>query len=382
MTISAPIALSPTAALREKANELRSAGRPVIDLSAGELDFPTPDHVVAAAVKAAADPDNHRYGLASGLPRLREAIAAQATDRLGTPIGPAQVAITNGAKQALFNALLAVLDRSGGEVLIPKPYWVSFPSMVTLAGGAPRMVPPSTADLRVTADDLEHAASDATVALILVSPHNPTGHVYERSDIEEIARWAARRNIWLIMDETYARLTYGVDAISPAIAYPPIVDRLISVGSVSKAYAMTGWRVGWLVGPQPIVDRAVAIQSHTTSNVNQIAQHAALAAITGPDVTERFRQRLELRRDRAIAALSGALAAPPTATGAFYLYIQLHDGRDDVTIASELLDLGGVVTVPGRSFGQPGYLRISYAIDDALLDQGVAFIADHLGRTA
>lgn len=374
------ITLSPTARLRHRAAALRSSGTDVYDLSAGELDLPTPTHIVAAAVAAVARSENHHYGPPAGNERLRHAVAARLGLRAPGAVSAASVLITHGAKQALFNALVALL-RPGDEVLIPAPYWVTFPSAVHLAQGLPVIVRPPADSLKITPECLDAGWTPATRALVLCSPNNPTGLVYGESELADILGWAADRNLWIIADETYVDLGFH-PVPAPAITEPRVTERLITVGGVSKSFAMTGWRVGWMAGPQKVIDAAVAVQSHTTSNVSGVAQAAALAALTGPDVTAGFRSLLRDRLALCTALLEplGMLDAPPD--GAFYLFPNI--GRfdlDDVRVADRLLD-AGVITVPGTAFGCPGRIRLSFAVDESQLRTGLRTMAGVLRRPA
>lgn len=336
----------------------------------GELDLATPAHIVAAAIEAASRPENHHYGPTSGEDRLRQAVADRLTRRATATVDSSNVLVTNGAKQALFNTFAALLE-PGDEVLIPAPYWVTFPSSVRLANGNPVVVQPSTGELKVTADNMEAARTPSTRALLLCSPNNPTGQVYDRMELQAILSWAAEHGIWIVSDETYVDLGFRSVPTPSQVG----VDRLITVGSVSKSYAMTGWRVGWMSGPKEVIDAAIAVQSHTTSNVNRIAQAAALAALTGPDVTAEFRSILRGRLSLCESILGplGLLQSPPD--GAFYLFPDVSRfDNDDVVVADRLLTRG-VATVPGASFGGPGHLRLSFAVADAQLRRGLTTMA-------
>lgn len=373
------VTLSPTAALRQRAAHLCREGIDVIDLSAGELDLATPAHIVAAAVDAARRPENHRYGPTAGEPGLRQAIADRLALRTPTSVESSNVLVTHGAKQALFNTFTALLQ-PGDEVLVPAPYWVTFPSSVRLADGSPVIVEPTATELKVTVNSLDAARTPRTRALVLCSPNNPTGRIYDEAELHAILSWAADHDIWIVSDETYVDLGFRT-VPAPAQVQPRVADRLITVGSVSKSYAMTGWRVGWMAGPKSVIDAATAVQSHTTSNVSRIAQAAAFAALTGPDVTVEFREILQrrLRLCESILGPVGLFDSPPD--GAFYLFPDLRRfGTDDVAIADRLLS-AGVVTVPGVSFGAPGHLRLSYAIDEAQLRQGLTTMASILSDT-
>ncbi|MGW3954864.1 aminotransferase class I/II-fold pyridoxal phosphate-dependent enzyme [Streptomyces sp. NPDC004752] len=370
------VTLSPTAALRQRAARLRRAGTEVFDFSAGELDLPTPAHIVTAAIDAASEPKNHHYGPTSGDDPLRQAIAERLSLRAATPLDGSRVQVTNGAKQALFNTFMALLE-PGDEVLIPAPYWVTFPSSVRLAGGRPVVVRPSTGELKVTPDDLEAARTPSTRAMVLCSPNNPTGLVHDESELRALLAWAAEHGIWIVSDETYVDLAFR-PVPAPSRIDPGTADRLVTVGSVSKSYAMTGWRVGWMSGPKPIIDAATAVQSHTTSNVSRVAQAAALAALTGPDVTADFRAVLRHRLSLCASVLEplGLFRTPPD--GAFYIFPDVRRfDPDDIAVAERLLS-AGVVTVPGTSFGAPGHVRLSFAVGEAQLRHGLRLMADIL----
>lgn len=374
------ITLSPTARLRQRAAALRSSGTAVYDLSAGELDLPTPAHIVAAAADAVTRPENHHYGPTAGDEHLRHAVAARLSPRVPGAVSTRSVLITHGAKQALFNALSALLH-PGDEVLIPAPYWVTFPSAVRLAHGAPVIVRPPVDSLKITPESLDAAWTPATRALLLCSPNNPTGLVHDEPELAGILGWAVERNLWVLADETYVDLGFR-SVPAPAVTEPRITERLITIGGVSKSFAMTGWRVGWMAGPQKLVDAAIAVQSHTTSNVSGVAQSAALAALTGPDVTAGFRSLLHDRLTLCTALLEplGVLDAPPD--GAFYLFPDISRyASDDVQMADRLLD-SGVITVPGTAFGWPGRIRLSFAVDENQLSIGLQIMAGVLQRSA
>ncbi|MCV7065524.1 aminotransferase class I/II-fold pyridoxal phosphate-dependent enzyme [Mycolicibacterium farcinogenes] len=368
------IAVSPTAIVRQRAAELRRQGRPVHDLSAGELDLPTPGHIVDAAAAAAALPENHHYGATAGTDSLRQAVAERLGARSPGPVDAASVVITHGDKQALFNTFSAVLQ-PGDEVLVPAPYWVTFPATIRLAGGEPVIVAPDPATLKVTPEALEAASSSATTSLLVCSPNNPTGLAYTEAEFRALLSWAADRGIRVISDETYVDLSFG-ELSTPAEVEPRIADRLVRVGSVSKSFAMTGWRVGWLAGPAEIVKRATAVQSHTTGSVCGINQAAALAALTGPDVTSGFREILRGRLSRCRAVLGPAGLMPHQPDGAFYVFADVRSIDPDDAVVAERLAQHGVITVPGSSFGTPGWLRLSYAVADDHLAAGLNHIVD------
>lgn len=380
----ASITESATLAVDAKAKALAAAGRPVIGFGAGEPDFPTPDYVVEAAVAAARDPRWHRYTPAGGLPELRQAIAAKTLRDSGLAVDPSQVLVTNGGKQALFNAFAALLD-PGDEVLLPSPYWTTYPESIRLAGGEPVVVPTdeSTGYL-VPIDRLEAARTPATKALVFVSPSNPTGAVYPPEQVEAIGRWAVDRGLWVVTDEIYEHLVYGDARFSsmPTLV-PELADRCVVVNGVAKTYAMTGWRVGWLIGPLDVVKAATNLQSHSTSNVANVSQVAALAAVSGDlAAVGVMRQAFDRRR---LAMVDMLNAVPgfscPEPLGAFYCYPAVHGaldrdirGRTPTTsaeLAALILDEVEVAVVPGEAFGTPGYLRLSYALGDTDLVEGV-----------
>ncbi|SDL35183.1 aminotransferase class I/II-fold pyridoxal phosphate-dependent enzyme [Microbacterium azadirachtae] len=367
------VTISPTSALRARAAELRAAGRNVLDLSLGELDFATPTHIVEAAVAAATRIESHHYGPTGGDSALRDAIADRVSARLAHPAAAENVAVTNGAKQALYNTFRALLQ-PGDEVLIPAPYWVTFPSSVELAQGVPVIVAPHAGSFKPTVEELEGARTDSTRVLLLCSPHNPTGAVFDAAELRAILEWALEHGIWVVADETYVELAYA-DVPAPAQLREQIQSRLVTVSSVSKSFAMTGWRVGWMAGPSEVVERGIAVQSHTTSSVNRVAQAAAIAALAGPDVTAGFRNALQRRLEVCREALEplGMFSSPPD--GGFYVFADVSRYGTDVAVAARLLE-AGVVVVPGSSFGAPGHIRISYAISDDQLRHGLDQISD------
>jgi aspartate aminotransferase len=382
---------SPTLAVTAKAKALRAAGEPVIGFGAGEPDFPTPDNIVAAAQRAAADPVNHRYTPAAGLPALREAIAAKTARDSGYEVTAEQVVVANGGKHALYNVFMALLD-PGDEVLIPSPYWVSYPEQVKLAGGVPVTVPTTKeTGFRTTVDQLEEHRTDATKALVFVSPSNPTGAVYPAAEIAEVGRWATEHGIRVITDEIYEHLVYG-DArfASMPTLVPELADRAIVVNGVAKTYAMTGWRVGWSISDVELAKGMNKLQSQSTSNVCNVAQHASIEALTGPqDAVAEMRAAFDRRRQLAVARLSaidGVEVVEPE--GAFYVFPSFEGvlGRDlggrrvstTLELAEVLLVEAKVALVPGEAFGSPGYARLSYALGDDELAEGIDRIATFL----
>ncbi len=385
----AAITESATLAVDAKAKALKAAGKPVIGFGAGEPDFPTPAHIVAAAVDAAAQPKNHRYTPAAGLPELREAVAVKTAKDSGYEVAASQVLITNGAKQAVYNSFAALLD-PGDEVLMPAPYWVTYPEAIRLAGGVPVVVPTDeSTGFRATVDALEAACTERTKVLLFVSPSNPTGAVYAAEETAEVGRWAAERGLWVVTDEIYEHLVYGEHRFSslPALV-PELADRTIVVNGVAKTYAMTGWRVGWMIGPNDVIKGAVNLQSHATSNVANVSQQAALAAITGDQsCVGEMRAAFDRRRRRMyelLATIPGVTSLEPE--GAFYAFPSfagvlgrpLGSGRSAGTtleLAEIVLEEAKVAIVPGEAFGAPGYARLSYALADEALEEGVGRLA-------
>ncbi|MEN9287910.1 MAG: hypothetical protein RLZ88_580 [Actinomycetota bacterium] len=378
------IAESATLKVDAKAKSLQAAGRPVISYAAGEPDFATPAHIVEAAVAAVRDPKNHRYTPAIGLPDLREAIAAKTKQDSGTEISAAQVVVTNGGKQAVYQAFATLLD-PGDEVLLPAPYWTTYPEAIALAGG--KTVPVfagSDQNYMVTVEQLEAARTPRSKVLLFCSPSNPTGSVYSREQVEAIGRWAYENGMWVITDEIYQNLVYGGNrAVSITEAVPELADRTILVNGVAKSYAMTGWRLGWMAGPLDAMKAAGNLQSHLSSNVSNISQRAALAALTGPqDEVLAMRDAFDRRRQLAVAELNkipGWLA--PTPQGAFYVYSDVTAllGREwngkqintSLELCDFILDEAEVALVPGEAFGPSGYVRLSYALGDAPLLEGI-----------
>ncbi|MGC5615773.1 pyridoxal phosphate-dependent aminotransferase [Georgenia sp. Z1491] len=387
----AGIAESATLAVDAKAKALKAEGRPVIGLGAGEPDFPTPDYIVEAAVAAAKDPVNHRYSPAGGLPALKEAIAAKTLRDSGYPIDPSSVLVTNGGKQAVFQAFAAVLD-PGDEVLLPSPYWTTYPEAISLAGGvAVPVFAGAERSYKVDVDLLEAARSARTKVLVLCSPSNPTGTVYSREETERIGRWALEHGIWVITDEIYEHLVYGDAEFTPVLGVvPELADTTIVLNGVAKTYAMTGWRVGWLVGPADVVKAATNFQSHLTSNVANVSQRAAVAAVSG-DLTAVAEMRMAFdRRRRLVVDLLRAIDGieVPEPKGAFYAYPSVEGllgrtfrGRTPQTsaeLASLILEEVEVAVVPGEAFGPSGFLRLSYATSDENLTEALGRMAELL----
>lgn len=376
------IAESATLKVDAKAKALQAQGRPVISYAAGEPDFATPEHIVEAARRAIEDPKNYRYTPAAGLPELKEAIAAKTARDSGLQVPASSVIVTNGGKQAVYQAFQVLLD-PGDEVLVPAPYWTTYPEAIALADGKQVDVfAGADQEYKVTVEQLEAARTDRTKVLLFVSPSNPTGAVYTPEETKAIGEWAEKHGLWIIADEIYQNLTYdGVRAVSIVEAVPALADRTILVNGVAKTYAMTGWRVGWMVGPADIIKGASNLQSHLTSNVNNIAQRAAIEALTGDQAPiAQMREAFDRRRQTIVRELNAVNGFhSPVPKGAFYAYVDVRDalGReiDGVTpttsleLADLILDKAEVAAVPGEAFGPSGYLRFSYALgDDALLE--------------
>jgi aspartate aminotransferase len=378
------IAESATLKVDAKAKALQAAGRPVISYAAGEPDFATPAHIVEAAIAAAKDPKNHRYTPAIGLPDLREAIAAKTLQDSGTEISPAQVVVTNGGKQAVYQAFATIID-PGDEVLMPTPFWTTYPEAIRLAGGVPvEVFAGAEQNYLVTVEQLEAARTPKSKVLLFVSPSNPTGSVYSREQTEAIGRWAWENGLWVITDEIYQNLTYdGLKATSITEAVPELLDRTILVNGVAKSYAMTGWRLGWMAGPLDAMKAAGNLQSHLSSNVSNISQRAAIAALTGPqDEVLAMRDAFDRRRKIAVAELNQIPDwVAPMPQGAFYVYSDVRGllGREwggkmihtSLELCDYILDSAEVALVPGEAFGPSGYVRLSYALGDAPLVEGI-----------
>jgi aspartate/methionine/tyrosine aminotransferase len=387
------IAESATLAVDAKAKALQALGHPVIGFGAGEPDFPTPDYIVEAAVAAARNPANHRYTPAAGLPDLRAAIAEKTARDSGYEVSPEQVVVTNGGKQAVYEAFATLVD-PGDEVLLPTPFWTTYPEAIALAGGrAVEVFADEDQDYLVTVEQLEAARTAHTKALLFCSPSNPTGSVYSPDQVRTIGEWALAHGIWVITDEIYEHLTYdGAVAASMPVQVPGLRDTCVVLNGVAKTYAMTGWRVGWMIGPRDVVTAATNLQSHLTSNVNNIAQRAAIAALTGDlSAVHEMVVAFDRRRLTMVEMLNRVPGVTcPTPTGAFYAYPSVKGvlGRTirgarpttSAQLASLILDEAEVAVVPGEAFGPSGYLRLSYALGDAQLVEGVERIQALLGE--
>jgi aspartate aminotransferase len=383
----ASIAESATLKVDAKAKALQAQGRPVISFAAGEPDFATPAHVVEAALAAVRDPKNHRYTPAAGLPALREAIAVKTLRDSGWAVEASQVVVTNGGKQAVYQACATILD-PGDELLVPTPYWTTYPEAIALAGGVPiEVFAGADQDYKVTVDQLEAARTPKTKAVLFVSPSNPTGAVMNHEETKAIGEWAATHGLWVIADEIYQNLVYeeGVDhAVSIIEAVPALADRCILVNGVAKTYAMTGWRLGWMVGPKPAMSAAANLQSHLSSNVSNISQLAALAALTGDQSAARtMRDAFNTRRRVIVDGLNAIEGINcPEPMGAFYVYPDVsgllgkewagRTANTSLELADIILDECEVAAVPGEAFGPSGYLRFSYALGDADLAEGIS----------
>jgi aspartate aminotransferase len=388
----AAITESATLAVDAKAKALKAAGKPVIGFGAGEPDFPTPDYIVEAAVAACRQPAMHRYTPAGGLPALKEAIVAKTARDSGLAITPANVLVTNGGKQAVYEAFATMLD-PGDEVLLPAPFWTTYPEAIRLAGGVPvPVVADEQSGYLVSATQLEAARTPRTKALLFCSPSNPTGAVYPAEAVEETGRWALDSGLWVLTDEIYEHLTYGgVRAPSMPVVVPELADRTVVVNGVAKTYAMTGWRVGWVIGPTDVVKAATNLQSHATSNVANVSQAAAVAALTGDlSAVTTMREAFDRRRQTIVSMLREIPGvACPEPQGAFYVYPSVkgllgrdiggRTAQDTVELAEIILEQAEVAVVPGEAFGTPGYLRLSYALGDDDLVEGVGRLQRLLG---
>lgn len=374
---------SATLAVDAKAKALKAAGQPVIGFGAGEPNFPTPAHIVTAAIEAASDPKNHKYTIAKGLPELRAAIAQKTKADSGVVVDPDNIIVTNGGKQAVYQAFVSLLD-DGDEVILPAPYWTTYPEAITLCGGVPvEVFAGSDQHYKVTVAQLDAALSEHTKVLLLCSPSNPTGSVYTPEELREIGQWALDNGIWVISDEIYEHLIYSGEMAYILHEVPELQNQTIIVNGVAKTYAMTGWRVGWMHGPADVMKKVANFQSHITSNVNNIAQRAAIAALTGDQgVVEEMKEAFDRRRTTLVSMLREIEGFEvPEPTGAFYVFpnVQAVLGKDIngrvATTTSELAEIileeAQVAVVPGEAFGAPGYIRLGYALGDEDLVEGV-----------
>ena len=381
------IAESATLAVDAKAKALKAAGRPVIGFGAGEPDFPTPDYIVEAAAAATKVVANHRYTPAAGLPEMREAIVAKTKRDSNYEITADQVLVTNGGKQAVYQAFATIID-PGDEVLLPSPFWTTYPECVQLAGGkAVEIFADESQNYLVTVEQLEAARTPKTKALLFCSPSNPTGSVYSPEQVKAIGQWAVKNNIWVISDEIYEHLLYdGATAPSMPVLVPELADTCIIINGVAKTYAMTGWRVGWMIGPKDAIKAATNLQSHLSSNVSNVSQRAAIAALTGDlSAVHKMGEAFDRRRKLIVGLLNEIPGFEcPTPTGAFYVYpsvkgvlgktIRGKTPKTSAELATLILEEVEVAAVPGEAFGPSGYLRFSYATSDEDIVEGIGRI--------
>jgi len=386
----AAIAPSATLAVDSKAKALKAAGRPVIGFGAGEPDFPTPRYVVAAAVEAAQDPRFHRYSPTNGLPALRQAIVEKTLRDSGIEVPEDRILVTNGGKQAVYNAFQTLLN-PGDEVILPAPYWTTYPEAVSLAGGTSvEIFAGPEQGYKVTLEQLESVRTERSKVLLFVSPSNPTGAVYTPEETAAIGAWAVEHDLWVVTDEIYEHLTYD-DAVFTSIAKAtPELEKVVILNGVAKTYAMTGWRVGWMIAPADVIRAASNLQSHSTGNVSNVSQMAALAAVAGPlDAVDEMKVAFDRRRRAIVAGLNEVPGfSCPTPQGAFYAYVDVRGalGKEyhgvtpttSAELADLILDKAEVAVVPGEAFGPSGFLRLSYALGDEDLSEGVRRIRDLL----
>ena len=380
----AAIAESATLAVDSKAKALKAAGRPVIGFGAGEPDFPTPDYIVNAAIDAAKLPANHRYTPTPGLPELRDAIVKKTKRDSNYEITADQVLVTNGGKQSVYQSFASILD-PGDEVLLPSPYWTTYPECIKLAGGVSvEVFADETQNYLVSVEQLEKALTPKTKVLLFCSPSNPTGSVYSADQVKAIGKWANDKGLWVITDEIYEHLLYdGAKSPSICVAVPELADRTIIINGVAKTYAMTGWRVGWMIGPKDVIKAATNLQSHLSSNVSNVSQRAAIAALSGDlSAVHKMGEAFDRRRKLIVKLLNEIPGVScPTPTGAFYVYPSVKGvlgkeirGKRPMTsaeLATLILEEVEVAAVPGEAFGPSGYLRFSYALGDEDIVEGI-----------
>ena len=381
----AAIAESATLAVDSKAKALKAAGKPVIGFGAGEPDFPTPEYIVNAAIEAAKNPANHRYTPTPGLPDLREAIVNKTKRDSNYEITVDQVLVTNGGKQSVYQSFASILD-PGDEVILPSPFWTTYPECIKLAGGVSvEVFADESQNYLVSVAQLEKALTPKTKVLLFCSPSNPTGSVYSPEQVKEIGQWALRNNLWVITDEIYEHLLYdGATAPSICVAVPELADRTIIINGVAKTYAMTGWRVGWMIGPKDVIKAATNLQSHLSSNVSNVSQRAAIAALNGDlSAVHKMGEAFDRRRKLIVKLLNEIPGVTcPTPTGAFYVYpsvkavlgkeIRGKRPKTSAELATLILEEAEVAAVPGEAFGPSGYLRFSYALGDEDIIEGIA----------
>ena len=385
------IAESATLAVDAKAKALKAAGKAVIGFGAGEPDFPTPSYIVEAAIAAAKNPVNHKYSPTSGLPELRSAIVDKTKRDSNFNISAEQVLVTNGGKQAVYQSFATLLN-PGDEVILPAPYWTTYPECIKLAGGVPvEVFADETQNYLVSVDQLEKARTNKTKVLLFCSPSNPTGSVYSPTQVKEIGEWALKNGIWVITDEIYEHLLYdNAKAPSICVAVPELADRTIILNGVAKTYAMTGWRVGWMIGPKSVIKAATNLQSHLSSNVSNISQRAAIAALTSDlsavkEMLKAFDRRRKLIH-KMLNEINGITC--PLPTGAFYVYPSVKSligknlkgkvAKSSAELANLILEEAEVAAVPGEAFGPSGYLRFSYALGDDDITTGMNKLKKYL----
>jgi aspartate/methionine/tyrosine aminotransferase len=381
----AAIAESATLAVDSKAKALKAAGKPVIGFGAGEPDFPTPEYIVNAAIEAAKNPANHRYTPTPGLPDLREAIVNKTKRDSNYVITVDQVLVTNGGKQSVYQSFASILD-PGDEVILPSPFWTTYPECIKLAGGVSvEVFADESQNYLVSVAQLEKALTPKTKVLLFCSPSNPTGSVYSPEQVKEIGQWALKNNLWVVTDEIYEHLLYdGATAPSICVAVPELADRTIIINGVAKTYAMTGWRVGWMIGPKDVIKAATNLQSHLSSNVSNVSQRAAIAALNGDlSAVHKMGEAFNRRRKLIVKLLNEIPGVTcPTPTGAFYVYpsvkavlgkeIRGKRPKTSAELATLILEEAEVAAVPGEAFGPSGYLRFSYALGDEDIIEGIA----------
>lgn len=380
----AAIAESATLAVDSKAKALKAAGRPVIGFGAGEPDFPTPDYIVNSAIEAAKIVANHRYTPAAGLPELRDAIVKKTKRDSNYEITSDQVLVTNGGKQAVYQAFASILD-PGDEVILPSPYWTTYPECIKLAGGVSvEVFADDSQNYLVSVEQLEKVRTPKTKVLLFCSPSNPTGSVYSPEQVKAIGNWALANGLWVVTDEIYEHLLYdGATAPSICVAVPALADRTIIINGVAKTYAMTGWRVGWMIGPKDVIKAATNLQSHLSSNVSNISQRAAITALTGDlSAVHKMGEAFDRRRKLIVKLLNEIPGVScPNPTGAFYVYpsvkgvlgkeIRGKRPKTSAELATLILEEVEVAAVPGEAFGPSGYLRFSYALGDEDIIEGI-----------
>jgi len=381
----AAIAESATLAVDSKAKALKAAGKPVIGFGAGEPDFPTPEYIVNAAIEAAKNPANHRYTPTPGLPDLREAIVNKTKRDSNYEITVDQVLVTNGGKQSVYQSFASILD-PGDEVILPSPFWTTYPECIKLAGGVSvEVFADESQNYLVSVAQLEKALTPKTKVLLFCSPSNPTGSVYSPEQVKEIGQWALKNNLWVVTDEIYEHLLYdGATAPSICVAVPELADRTIIINGVAKTYAMTGWRVGWMIGPKDVIKAATNLQSHLSSNVSNVSQRAAITALNGDlSAVHKMGEAFDRRRKLIVKLLNEIPGVTcPTPTGAFYVYpsvkavlgkeIRGKRPKTSAELATLILEEAEVAAVPGEAFGPSGYLRFSYALGDEDIIEGIA----------